>query len=56
VRFRFEVTAGLARIRGFAFRQSAASDKLSNVRQIVRPINAGHWDANAWNQVNWTAM
>jgi hypothetical protein len=56
VRFRFEVTGGLVRIRGFAFRQSAASDRLSNMKLIVRPINPGHWNANAWNQVNWSTV
>src|SRR5262249_51471444 len=56
VRFRFEVLQGLARIRGFAFRQAMASDRLTNARLIVTPYAAGQWDAMAWNQRNWSAI
>ena len=56
VRFRFEVLQGLARIRGFAFRQAIASDRLTNARLIVTPYQAGQWDAMAWNQRNWSAI
>jgi hypothetical protein len=54
-RFRFEVLGGLARIRGFAFRQSMASDRLTNVRIIVTPIDRGVWDQTGWDQSNWNA-
>jgi len=55
-RFRFEVLQGLARIRGFAFRQTMASDRLTNVRLIVTPPNAAMWNGIAWNQRNWSAI
>src|SRR5262245_1709094 len=55
-RFRFEVLQGLARIRGFAFRQTMASDRLTNARLIVTPYQAGQWNGMAWNQRNWSAI
>jgi len=55
-RFRFEVVQGLARIRGFAFRQAMASDRLTNVRLVVQPPNAGMWNYPAWNARNWSSL
>jgi len=54
-RFRFEIMGGLARIRGFAFRQTMASDRLTNVRIVVQPLNPGFWNQQAWNKRSWTA-
>jgi len=54
-RFRFEIVSGLARIRGFAFRQTVASDRLTNVRVIAQPTKAGVWNQPAWDQSNWTS-
>lgn len=56
IRFRFEVEGGLARIRGFAFRQSMASDRLTNVRLFVRPLNRAFWNTSYWNRDVWSAM
>jgi hypothetical protein len=54
-RFRFEVVGGLARIRGFAFRQQMASDRLINVRVIMTPVDRGVWDQTGWDRSNWNA-
>jgi hypothetical protein len=56
IRFRFEIVTGLARIRGFAFRQTMASDRLNHIRLVVQPPNAAAWNAPAWNQRNWSAL
>jgi len=53
-RFRFQVTAGLARIRGFAFRTALASDRLTDVRLFVTPPNYGVWNQIGWNISNWS--
>jgi hypothetical protein len=55
-RFRFELEGGLARIRGFAFRQAMASDRLTNVRLVVRPANRGFWNQGGWNRCSWSTM
>ncbi len=47
--------AGLARIRGFAFRQQMASDRLTNVRIIVTPVNSGVWNQTGWDHCTWNA-
>jgi hypothetical protein len=53
IRFRFQVVAGLARIRGFSFRTALASDRLTDVRLLVSPILGGYWDHPAWDRVQW---
>lgn len=56
IRFRFAIDAGIARIRGFAFRQTDASDKLTNLRLYVSPTNRAMWNHTNWDKSVWSTQ
>jgi hypothetical protein len=56
VRFRFQIVAGVGRIRGFAFRHQMASDRLTDVRLYVSPTDKGIWNQTHWNTSKWSTQ